>query len=132
MRSEKDDVSEANVVVDNIGMFEETVEDLKQTKARSKTVFTKARRRLLVLLQKHITVEKIGKECEQLEMLMEKLKLLEVTNRLSAKYKHKKDINSNDKLSLEIEQIKIESTDGQNCVQSVRDNYKVEKCIVSL
>ena len=30
MGSEKDDVSETNIVVDNIGMFEETVADLKQ------------------------------------------------------------------------------------------------------
>ena len=82
MGSEKDNVSETNVVVDNIGMFEETIADLKQNKARSKTVFTKARRHLLVLLQENITVEKIDEECEQLEMLMEDL--LEVTNRLSA------------------------------------------------
>ena len=50
MDSEKEDVSETNVVVDNVEMFEETIADLKQNKARSKTVFTKARRRLLVLI----------------------------------------------------------------------------------
>ena len=59
IRSEKDDASETNVAVDDIGMFEETVADLKQNKARSKTVFTKARRHLLVLLQEHVTVEQI-------------------------------------------------------------------------
>ena len=57
MDSEKD-VSERNVVVDNVEMFEETIADLKQNKARSKTVFTKARRCLLVLIQENITVEK--------------------------------------------------------------------------
>ena len=39
-------------------MFEETIADLKQNKARSKTVFTKDRRRLLVLTQENITIEK--------------------------------------------------------------------------
>ena len=81
MGSEKDDASQTNVAVDNIGMFEETIVDWKQNKARSKTVFTKARRCLLVLLQEHITVEQIDGEYEQLEMFMEEL--LEVTNRLS-------------------------------------------------
>ena len=123
MGSEKDNVSETNVVVDNIGMFEETVADLKQNKARSKTtMFIKARRHLLVLLQENNTVEKIDEESEQLEMLMEDL--LEVTNRLSAKYKDEKDIKSNDKLSLEIEQIKIEFTDAQNSTQKVHDELR--------
>ena len=57
-------------------MLEETIADLKQNiyiaKARSKTVFTKARRHLLVLRQE----QKLD-EYEQLEMLMEEL--LEVT-----------------------------------------------------
>ena len=106
MESEKDDASETNVALDDIEMFEETVADLKQNKARSKTEFTKARRCLLVLLQEHITVEQTDRESEQLEMLMEEL--LEVTNRLSAKYKEEKDIKSNDKLSSEIGQIEIE------------------------
>ena len=69
MDSENEDVSETNFVVDNVEMFKETIADLKQNKARSKTVFTKARRRLLVLIQENITVEKINEECEQLEML---------------------------------------------------------------
>ena len=64
MDSKKEDVSETNVIVDNVEMFEETIADLKQNKARSKTVFTKARRCLLMLIQKNITVEKIDEECE--------------------------------------------------------------------
>ena len=122
MDSEKEDISETNVAVDNVEMFEETIADLKQNKARSKTVFTKARRRLLVLIQENITVEKIDEECEQLEMLMEEL--LEVTGRLSAKYKLEKDSKSNDKLSSEIEQIEIEFTDAQNRAQRIRDELR--------
>ena len=56
-----------------------------------------------MLLQEHITVEKIDEECEQLEMLIENL--LEVINRLSTKYKEEKDIKSNDQLSSEIKKI---------------------------
>ena len=70
-RLEKEDVSETNIVVDNVEMLEKTVADLKQNKARSKTMFTKARRCLLMLIQENITVEKIDEECEQLEMLMD-------------------------------------------------------------
>ena len=66
MESEKEYVSETNFVVDNVEMFEETTADLKQNKARTKTVFTKARRCLLVLIQENITVEKIDKECEHM------------------------------------------------------------------
>ena len=40
-------------------MFKETIADLKQNKARAKTVFTKARRHLLVLLQENITIERL-------------------------------------------------------------------------
>ena len=58
MDSEKEDISETNVIVDNVEMFEESIADLKQNKARSKTVFTKARRCLLVLIQENINVEK--------------------------------------------------------------------------
>ena len=59
MESEKEDVSETNIAVDNVEMFEGTIiADLKQNKAKSKTVFTKARRHLLVLIQGNITVEK--------------------------------------------------------------------------
>ena len=54
----REDVSETNIVVDNVEMFEETIVDLKQNKARTKTVFIKARRHLLVLIQENITVEK--------------------------------------------------------------------------
>ena len=119
---QKDDVSDTNNVVEKDGMFEETIADLKQNKTRSKTVFTKARRRLLVLIQENTTIERIDEECEQLEMFMEEL--LEVTDRLSAKYRLEKDIKSNDKLSSEIEQIEIEFTDVQNRAQRVRDELR--------
>ena len=82
IESEKENISETNIVVDSVEIFQETIADLKQNKARTKTVFTKARRCLLVLIQENITVKKIG-ECEQLEMLIEEV--LEVTGRLSAK-----------------------------------------------
>ena len=91
------DVSETNIVVDNVEMFEETIADLKQNKESTKTVFTKARRHLLVLIQDNIILGKIDEECELLEMLMEEQ--LEVTGRLLAKYKLEKDSKSTDKLS---------------------------------
>ena len=50
--------------------------------------------------------------------------LLEVTDRLSAKYRLEKDIKSNDKLSSEIEQIEIEFTDAQNRAQRVHDELR--------
>ena len=122
MDSEKEDVSETNVIVDNVEMFEESIADLKQNKSRSKTVFTKARRCLLVLIQENINVEKIDEECKQLKMLMEELS--EVTGRLSAKYKLEKYSKSNDKLSSEIEQIEIEFTDAQNRAQRIHDELR--------
>ena len=106
-------------------MFEENIEDLKQNKVRSKTVFTKARRCLLVLIQENIITEKIDEECEQLEMPMQEL--LEVTGRLSAKYKLEKGGKSNDKLSSEIEQnqqIEIEFTDAHNYAQRIGDELR--------
>ena len=115
-------------------MFEEIIADFKQNKTRSKTAFTKARRCLLILIQEKITIVRIDEECEQLEMFMEEL--LEVTDRLSAKYRLEKDIKSNDKLSSEIEQIKIEFTDAQNCVQRFRDELRnrevYSKCVEHL
>ena len=106
--------------MEDVGMLEETIADLKQI---NKTAFTKTRRHLLVLIQQEqITVENLDEECEQLEMLMEEL--LEVTERLSAKYRLKKDIKSNDKLISEIEQIEIEFSDVQNRVQRVRDELR--------
>ena len=122
VRVQKDDVSDTNSVVEKDGMFEGTIADLKQNKTRSKTAFTKARRRLLVLIQENTTIERIDEECEQLEMFMKEL--LEVTDRLSAKYRLEKDIKSNDKLSSEIEKIEIEFTDAQNRVQRVCDELR--------
>ena len=55
-------------------------------------------------------------------MFMEEL--LQVTDKLSAKYRWEKDIKSNDKLSSEIEKIEIEFTDAQNCAQRVRDELR--------
>ena len=46
------------------------------------------------------------------------------TDRLSAKYKLEKDTKSNEKLSSEVEQIKIEFTDAQNRAQKVRDELR--------
>ena len=131
MESEKEDVSETNIALDNVKTFEETIADLKQNKARSKTVFTKAKRCLLVLIQENITVKK-DQEGGQLEMLIEEL--LEVTGRLSAKHKLEKDSKSDDKLSSEIEQIKIEFTAVHNHAQRICDEIRNRetKCTVSL
>ena len=50
--------------------------------------------------------------------------MLEVTGRLSAKYKLEKDCKSNDKLSSEIEQIEIEFTDVHNRAQRICDELR--------
>ena len=64
---QKDDASETNGVMEDVGMLEETIADLKQIKTRSKTVFTKTRRHLLVSIQQEqITVENLDEECEGL------------------------------------------------------------------
>ena len=47
--------------------------------------------------------------------------------RLLTKYKLERDIKSNEKLSLEIEQIEIEFTDAQNRAQRVRDELSNRK-----
>ena len=75
-----------------------------------------------MLTQDNITVEKIDEECEKLEMLTEEL--LEVTDRLSVKYKLEKDSKSNDKLSSEIEQIEIEFTDVENHAQRIHNKLR--------
>ena len=87
--------------------------------------FTKCRRHLLVVIQEEITIEEIDEECEQLNVLIEEA--LELMLRLSTKYKLERDIKSNEKLSLEIEQIEIEFTDAQNRAQRVRDELSNRK-----
>ena len=72
-----------------------------------------------MLIQENIITEKID---EELEMPMEEL--LKVTGRLSAKYKLEKGGKSNDKLSSEIEQIKIEFTDAHNYAQRIGDELR--------
>ena len=52
---------------------------------------------------------------------------LKLMLRLSTKYKLEQDIKNNEKLSLEIEQIKIEFTDAQNRTQRVRDELSNRK-----
>ena len=122
---QKEDISDTNSVSGEMVNFEETIAELKQNKARAKMAFTKCRRHLLVVIQEEITIEEIDEECEQLNVLIEEA--LELMLRLSTKYKLERDIKSNEKLSLEIEQIKIEFTDAQNRAQRVRDELSNRK-----
>ena len=121
MGSEQKDSDEDryNTLEDN-GLFEETIVDLKQGKARCKTAFTRTRRRLLVLIQQSdVTIEQIDEASEHLNIAMDEA--MEAMDRLSTKYKVEKDSKSNEKLGSEIEQIEIEFTDAQNHAQKVHD-----------
>jgi len=60
----KDDLSDTELVQEEI-QFEETIAELKQVKARTKTVFTKSRRNLLVTIQQeNVSREEIKEACE--------------------------------------------------------------------
>jgi len=69
---QKDSDEDRNSTVGDNGLFEETVGDLKQSKARYKTAFTMTRRRLLVSIQQpDVTIEQIDEASEYLNVAMD-------------------------------------------------------------
>ena len=101
-------------------MFVENVTELKHSKARTKTAFTKTRRALLVLiLQRELTLDTIQEACGTLNMAQEEA--TEAIEKLVDRFRTVKDYKSSERLGQEIEKIEIEYTDAQNRVQEVYD-----------
>ena len=97
---------------------EDAIVALRQEKARTKTLFTKARRRLLVLIQeKDVTVEAIQDACEALDGALETV--MDTMMSLTDKYKETRDRESNSKLCQEIEKLEVEYSTAQYQSQEV-------------
>ena len=87
--------------------LEDDIVVLRQEKARTKTFFTKVRRRLLILIQeKDVTVGVVQDACEALDDALETA--LDTIMNLTDKYKETRDRDSNSKLCQEIEKLEIE------------------------
>ena len=115
----KDDLSDTELVQEE-EQFEETIAELKQVKARAKTVFTKSRRNLLVTIQQeNVSREEIKEACEILDTAQDDA--MDAMMRLSNKYIANKDSRSSERLIQEIDKIEIEYTDAQNRAQQVFD-----------
>ena len=98
----------------------ETMAELKQLKAQAKTVFTKTRRNLLVTIeQEKVSTCEIKEACEALDTAQEEA--MEAMARLLNKYIAEKDYKISEKISQEIEKIKIEYSDAQNWAQKSFD-----------
>jgi len=98
--------------------LEDAIVALRQEKARTKTYFTKARRRLLVLIQeKDVTVEAVQEACEALDDALETA--MDTMTSLTDKYKETRDRDSNSKLCQEIERLEIEYSAAQRQAQEV-------------
>ena len=114
--------SDSRAVTPQQGDAKEKLEDaivaLRQEKARTKTYFTKARRRLLVLIQeKDVTVGAVQEACEALDDAMETA--MDTMISLTDKYKETRDRDSNSKLCQEIEKLEIEYSAAQPQAQEV-------------
>ena len=91
------------------------VVELKHSKARAKTAFTKARRVLLVLIQqRELTLDAIQEGCATLDMAQEEA--MEAIEKLLDRFRTEKDYMSCEKLGKEVEMIEIEYTEVQNRV----------------
>ena len=95
----------------------ETMAELKQLKAQAKTVFTKTRRTLLQ--QEKVSTCEVKEACEALDTAQEEA--MEAMARLLNKYIAEKDYKSSDKISQEVEKIKVEYSDAQNRMQQSFD-----------
>ena len=102
---------------------EKTIVELKQLKAQAKTVFTRTRRQLLVIIQQDkVTTDEIKEGCEVLDIAQEEA--MGIMARLLDKYIAEKDNKNSEKLSQEIDNIKIEYSDAQNRVQRAFDEIR--------
>ena len=97
--------------------------ELKQLKAQAKTVFTRTRRQLLVIIQQNkVTTDEIKEECEALDIAQEEA--MGIMARLLDKYIAEKDNKNSEKLSQEIGNIEIEYSDAQNRAQRAFDEVR--------
>ena len=104
--------------------LEDSMVELKQLKAKSKSHFTKLRRCLLVSLQEQtVDIVSINTLCEQLDSAEE---VLDIMTKLSDKYREKKNNEMCIKVSKEIEQIEQEYTSAQNRAQEMLDRKLLE------
>ena len=98
--------------------LEDAIVALRQEKARTKIYFTKARRRLLVLIQeKDVIVAAVQEACEALDDALETA--MDTMTSLTDKYKETRDRDSNSKLCQEIERLEIEYSTAQRQAQEV-------------
>ena len=99
-------------------MYGPAIVVLRQEKAGTKILFTKARRWLLVLMQeKDVTVEAIQDACETLDGALETV--MDTMMSLTDKYKETRDRESNSKLCQEIEKLEAEYSTVQHHTQEV-------------
>ena len=85
--------------------LEDEIMLLRHEKARTKTLFTKARHRLLVIIQeKDVTAETIQDACETLDGTLETA--MDTMMNLTDKYKETGERDSNSELCQEIESLR--------------------------
>ena len=100
--------------------LEDSILDLRQEKAKVKTLFTKARRRTLVLIQeKDVTVEVIKDACKDLDEAL--ANVMDTMTRLADAFRENRDHKNGDKLSQEIEKVELEYSNAQDRVQDTLD-----------
>ena len=105
------------------GGTEGAIIELKQQKARAKTVFTRARRQLLVIVQQdNVSTDEIKERCEALDMAQEEA--MDIMARLLDRYMAVKDNKNSERLSQEIDNIEIEYSEAQNRAQKVYDEIR--------
>ena len=105
------------------GGTEGAIIELKQQKARAKTVFTRARSQLLVIVQQdNVNTDEIKERCEALDMAQEEA--MDIMARLLDRYMAVKDNKNSERLSQEIDNIEIEYSEVQNRAQKVYDEVR--------
>ena len=100
--------------------LEDSILELRQEKAKVKTLFTKARRRTLVLIQeKDVTVEVIKDACEDLDEAL--ANVMDTMTRLADAFRENRDRKNGDKLSQEIGKVELEYSNAQDRMQDTLD-----------
>ena len=100
--------------------LEDSILELRQEKAKVKKLFTKARRRTLLLIQeKDVTVEVIKNACEDLDEAL--ANVMDTMTRLADAFRENRDRKNGDKLSQEIEKVELEYSNAQDRVQHTLD-----------
>ena len=104
----------------------ERVETFKQEKAKTKANFTRARRRLLALIDDDQPPRRgeVRDECKGLDAAWESA--MNVMENLSEEYSRQGDRYNRRKLGREIEQLENEFTEAQNKAQEFLDKTKTE------